>query len=162
MQQTWTPSRPPARSGEQKLGTLRLKGWPAVVAIVLVGIFLLYRATSARSALEGEQGELLRNHLRGEYAGHVLPDVKQAYDAGDTEELEAQVDRVTSLGDIQFTSVGVKGTGDEVIVKLTISVGGKAPPDGKTTRYYLLRHRTIGGWRVVREVGSWSWYLKLF
>lgn len=162
MQQTWTPSRPPARSGEQHVGTLRLRGWPAVAAVVLVGIFVMYRAVSARSALDGEQGELLRNHLRGVYAGHVLPDVEKAYASGDTAGLDEQVKRVTSLGDIKFTSTGIKGTGDEVIAKVTIEVGGKPPPDGKSTRYYLLRHRTIGGWRVVREVGSWSWYLKIF
>jgi len=162
MQQTWSPSRPTTPPGEQKVATLRLKGWPAVGAVVLLGVFFFYRAVSAGSALEGEQGELLRNHLRGEYAGHVLPDVRKAYEAGDDVELETQVDRVTALGEIEFTSVGVKGTGDEVVVKLTIAVGGKPPPDGKSTRYYLLRHRVIGGWRVIREVGAFSYYLKLF
>jgi len=141
-----------------EVAKLRLKGWPAVAAIVVVAVFLGYRAVSARSALEGQQGERLRQHLQGRYTAAALPSLRSAQ--GDA--LPGQVDAVTSFDKIRFTDVGVKGTGKEVVVRVTISVAGKPPPDGKAVRYYRMRHQAIGGWKVVREVGALSWYLNLF
>lgn len=138
---------------------VQLRGWATIPAIVVVLLFLGYRAMSARSVLDGEQGELLRGHLQGEYTSLELPNVRTAYADGYDDDA---VDRILSLDEIEFTEVRVKGASDEVIVQVTIEVAGGPPPDGASTRYYLLRHSTIGGWKVVREVGAMSFYLKLF
>lgn len=148
--------------GNANTMTIRVKGWAAIPVIVLLALFVTYRAVSAQSALMGQQGELLQSHLRGVYSSLALPGLRAALSEDDPEDLGRRVDEVASLDTIKFTSVGVKGTGDEVVVKVTIEVAGQPPPDGKPVRYFLLRHQNIGGWRVVREVGSFSYYLKLF
>jgi hypothetical protein len=148
------------RDGQQVLG-FKLERWMAIPGIVLVVLFVGYRAVAARSALSGPQGELLRNHLQGEYASLALPGLKAAQASGNDAEVSRLAEQALKTSEIEFTSVGVKGTSDEAVAKVTISVAGEAPPDGKPVRYFLLRHR-FGGWRVEREVGALSYYMKLF
>ena len=52
--------------------TIRLKGWAALIAIVLVGGFLAVKAFSAHSTLQSEAADLLKLQLAGEYASAHL------------------------------------------------------------------------------------------
>ena len=90
-----------------------------------------------------------------------MAEAKAAQASGDDTELSRLAEKAVESNAIEFTSVGVKGGSDEVIAKVTISVSGMTPPDGKPVRYFLLRHR-LGSWIVEREVSSFSYYAKLF
>ncbi len=148
------------RDGQQIL-SFELKRWMAIPGILIVILFFGYRAMSARSTLSGPQGEMLKNHLQGEYISLALPGLKAAQASGDDAELSRLAEKAVESNAIEFTSVGVKGGSDEVIAKVTISVSGMTPPDGKPVRYFLLRHRA-GTWRVEYEVSSFSYYMTLF
>ena len=149
------------RRDTQEIMSFEFKRWMAIPGILIVILFLGYRAMSARSALSGSQGELLKNHLQGEYISLALPDLKAAQASGDDAELSRLAETALKTNAIEFTSVGVKGGSEEVVAKVTISVSGMTPPDGKPVRYFLLRHRA-GTWRVEYEVSSFSYYTKLF
>lgn len=140
---------------------IELKGWAAVPAILLIALFVGYRMVAARSAFDGQQGEQLRAHLQAEYVGPEVRKLLARKDSASTAD-DAGPALLIAPTDIQFTSVGIKGSSKEAVAKVTILVAGKTPPDGRGTRYYLMRHRTIGGWHIVREVGALSYYLKLF
>ena len=60
--------------------TIRLKGWAALIAIVLVGGFLAVKAFSAHSTLQSEAADLLKLQLAGEYASaHLSGDFRMEY-----------------------------------------------------------------------------------
>lgn len=141
---------------------IRLKGWPAALVAVLAVGFVGYRALSAHSALEGPAKEKIIGHLQGVYTSHELPGLQEAYASGRTEELQERVDKVLTLDEIELTSLAVKGLGKDIVVKVGITVAGGPPPDGKSTRYYALRHRAVSGWQVTREITAFQYYLKLF
>lgn len=137
----------------------RLKGWMAVPFTVIVIGFLGYRLLAVKTTLASEGAELLKLWLRSEYASDLLGEIQ-------VEELDrSRVDpKVQSLLDsrkVEFTSISARGT-DPVYVKVTIQVNGKEPPDGRSTRYYIMEYSTVTGWRVRREISALSYYLHLF
>ena len=132
-----------------------IKGWAAVPVLAVLLIVAGFRMVSAESALDGEQGERLKSHLQGEYSSLLLAD------ADGTNLDAASIDALLEVDEIEFTDVSVKVRSDEAVVRVTIEVAGDSPPDGRDVRYFRMEHQTLGGWRVVREVGKWSYYLAL-
>lgn len=112
---------------------IELKGGTAVVVLAVIvavggGKFLMERST-----LEAEAAEKIKFWLRGEYLDLGLKDL----DPGQLTEEEAEraAEELLSLGNIVFTSVGARGRGDDVVVRVEIEVSGGPPPDGKRIRY---------------------------
>ena len=91
----------------------------------------------------------------------MLESLEEAVLAGNLDEISDQVGRIVSMNEIEFFGVGIKGTTDEIVVRIKIRVAGELPPDGIKTRYFRLRHRTMTGWRVVGEAGAFQYYMKL-
>lgn len=133
---------------------LRLKGRAALAAIALILGLLGWRATSARTALNGPASEAVRLQLVGEYADDLLPALR--------DDPEAHLDAIVRSEDIEITTLGVRGTGDNVVAKVEIQVRGGPPPDGESIRFYELEHTKLSGWRVRWETSEFQYRLKLF
>ncbi|NIR46742.1 MAG: hypothetical protein GWN99_20260 [Gemmatimonadetes bacterium] len=139
---------------------IKLKGWSAVAALVVIGAVLGGKLLMERSTLETEAMEQLKLTLQGEYGSYLLHDVDA--DRLTNEEMEAKAAELLELQDIRFTSIKARGRGDDVRVRVEVEVAGGDPPDGERVRYYKLSHSTLTGWRVRREITALSYYLKLF
>ncbi len=139
---------------------IELKGWSAVLAIVVITVAVVGKSMLERSTLESGAAELIRLQLRGEYSARELAgvDVSKLSEA----EMEAAAEELLALNSIALTSVSARGGGDDVIVKVEIQVAGGDPPDGKRVRYFRMSHGAVTGWRVERETTALSYYFKLF
>lgn len=137
-----------------------LKGWSAVLAIVVTTAAVVGKSMLERSTLESGAAELIKLQLRGEYSARELAgvDVSKLSEA----EMEAAAEELLALNSIALTSVSARGGGDDVIVKVEIQVAGGDPPDGKRVRYFRMSHGAVTGWRVERETTALSYYFKLF
>lgn len=141
------------------------RGWKALAALGLVlaffGISFLWRFQTVDEA--GRTA--LTEYLLKEYQGRGLRDVMQRlqeYKAGQPVEPLPELKPM----DIEFTSLSALGTGKyayrRMIVKVTITVDGGPPPDGKSTRYFYLTHYSAGdSWTVSSETTAYSYYSAL-
>jgi hypothetical protein len=136
--------------------TLALRGWPAVIAlVVVVGLYGLTFVISRR-ALDDRALAPIRHQLQGEYTAALLPGV-------DTQNPDpAAVDRLTALDHIDFASVSVRGFGSDVIVRVEPRVDGAPPPDGRDVRYYRMSYSTLTGWRLRHETTALRYYTRLY
>lgn len=139
---------------------IKLKGWSAVAALVVVAAVIGGKLMLERSTLETEAMEKLKFTLQGEYGSQLLHDVEPGQLT--YEEMEAKATELLALEEIRFTSIKARGRGDDVRVRVEIEVAGKAPPDGERVRYYKMSHSRVTGWRVRREITALSYYLKWF
>ncbi len=139
---------------------VQLKGLPAVLVIVVIVVGAAGKFYLERSTLESEAVERIKLQLQGEYSARELSNVD--VDQLSAAELEAAAEQLMSLSDIVFTSTAARGKGDDVVVRVEISVAGKDPPDGKGVRYYVMSHSVVTGWHLERETTALSYYLKLF
>ncbi len=48
------------------------------------------------------------------------------------------------------------------MVRAEILVDGGTPPDGRSVRYFRMRHSMVTGWRMRYEAHAVSYYLKFF
>jgi hypothetical protein len=135
---------------------ITLRGWPAVVALVIVaGLYGLTFVVSRR-ALDDKALEQIRHQLRGEYTAALLPGVDPSHPDPDA------VARLTALERIEFASVSVRGFGNDVIVRVEPRVDGEPPPDGRDVRYYRMSHSALTGWRVRHQSTAWRYYTRVF
>jgi hypothetical protein len=83
---------------------ITLRGWPAVVALVIVaGLYGLTFVVSRR-ALDDKALAPIRRQLQGEYTAALLPGVDPSHPDPDA------VARLTALERIEFASVSVRGS----------------------------------------------------
>jgi hypothetical protein len=72
-----------------------------------------------------------------------------------TAQAKALVQAAKQARDITITSAVARRrrSGGHYVVKVTYTVGGTTPPDGRTARYFLARKRALG-WTVRRETSA--------
>jgi hypothetical protein len=110
--------------GSRPSAGITLRGWPAVLAlVVVVGLYGLTFVVSRR-ALDDEALAPIRHQLQGEYTSTLLPGVDPRHPD------PAAVGRLTALERIEFASVSVRGFGSDVIVRVEPRVDGEPPPMG--------------------------------
>jgi hypothetical protein len=139
---------------------IELKGWKAIAALVIIAAAIVWKFAAERSTLATEAADEIKFWLRAEYlaAGMEGFDLSQLSE----EEAQAKGEELLSLSEIEFSSIGARGRGDDIVVKVEVQVAGKDPPDGRRTRYFRMSHSTVTGWRVRWEASAFSYYLKLF
>jgi len=136
-----------------------LKGWAAVPALLFVLAFAGYRLAASKSTLAEEATAKLRLQLKGEYAARHLEGVDPRTLSRDR--MDPRVAKLQALERIDLVSISSRGR-DPTYVRVEIRVDGKEPPDGRPVRYWCMEYSVITGWRVVREISSWKYYLRLF
>jgi hypothetical protein len=142
----------------------QLKGWPAVIAaVVLILGAVGYRVfLHGRLEVSSEAREQLELALMSEIAGDITADteaIKKALESGDRQAATA-IAEGTLERKVEIKGMKMKGSGEKVLVKATYVVFG---PDKEETKvgYFQFSHTMITGWQYRREVSSVSWYLTL-
>ncbi len=141
---------------------MQFTGWKAVaIGAVAVAIFAV-KYVSMQSSLSTDAASEIEFWLRGEYASWALERIDlDEIRRGDRTAIDPKVKAAIDSQDVEVVDIRARGK-EPTIARVEIRVGGKTPPDGKSVRYYKLTYSSIIGWRVVRETGAMSYYLKLF
>lgn len=137
-----------------------IKGIPALIIIVLVAAFFLWRILVTNDTVAPEIEELVRQQLAAEYARSLLPDLQAGVATKDEARLEADVERLKAYTKkITFTSLKSRGGGNNLYVRAKILVDGKAPPVGKSVRYFQFSHSMLLGYVYQQETWVLDYYL---
>lgn len=140
----------------------RVRGWQAIPLAFVIVAFLGWRVASARSSLSEELAGTIRLRIQSEYTSQALEDL-EGVDVRtlSAETVDPRIRRVLDAANVEIVSMSARGTGP-VVVRVELRVAGAPPPDGRGVRYYLARHATITGWRIVRETTALRYWLRLF
>ena len=137
-----------------------IKGIPALIIIVLVVAFFLWRVLITNDVVDSELEELVRQQLAIEYTRSMLPDLQKSVDAGDEDKVQEEMERLEAYTKkITFTSLKSKGGGDNLYVRAEILVDGKAPPVGKSLRYFHFHKSMLVGYVYQEEAWALEYYL---
>jgi hypothetical protein len=140
----------------------QLRGWQAIVAMVaLVGFFGIKAAVHVRT-VDDEMRAAVRERLLNEYSGRGPKDlarmVQEAREGSPVEMPPPVVQR-----EVEFTSIAAHGKigGGVTLVRAEVTVDGGPPPDSRSIRYFGISRKLEGGWMVVGESNSYSYYNEL-
>jgi hypothetical protein len=140
----------------------RVTGWKAVIVLIAVAAFLGYRYNALRTTLATEAADELRFWLAAEYMAQGLPTLEEALERGDEAAAELQAREIVARDRIEFPQLSARGDPEDVVVRAEILVDGGTPPDGRSVRYFRMRHSMVTGWRMRYEAHAVSYYLKFF
>jgi hypothetical protein len=98
--------------------------------------------------------------LVAEYSRMILPDLQAMVlkPSGKEKQIEEMVKQI-SLDSVRIVSIKARGKGDDVSVRVEITVDGKDPPDDRRIRYFRMSHSTLIGWQYEYEIGKWRYNL---
>jgi hypothetical protein len=140
----------------------QFRGWQALVAVAVVlgfwGIEIYLHVQSVDDAMR----EAVRAELLNEYSGRGPKDiarlVAEARAGAPVEPVQPLVQR-----DVEFTSIAARGKmdGRVTLVRAEVTVDGGPPPDGRPVRYFRMSTKLGGGWMVVGESDSYSYFREL-
>lgn len=148
-----------------QLGEINLKGWPAVAVIVAVIGYVVYSLAGTHNVLGNDDiVATLEERITRDMTRSNAAQIDDAADREEFEEVSALADRIRDA-DVDFYEVHASepviplATGGEIIVYVRFST---SDDPGEQTRYYRLERAGFTGWRVLREVSAWSWWLAKF
>lgn len=142
-----------------EVGKIQLTGRKALVVLFIVLAIGGYRYYTRQTTVDAGAKEKIQTWLFSEYARKALGKIKTE---GIENLTEAEVEGVLNLEKIQIKSIKARGRRDDVVVRVEFMVDGKPPPDGKSVRYFKMRHSLITGWSMKRNTTALSYYLKLW
>ena len=139
---------------------LTITGLPAVTLIALLSLYLIWRLLTTNDAVTPEVAQGIHDVLAAEYARSLLPSLQEGVAARDETRLKAEVDRLeTYTKKITFSSLKSRSVGNQVIVRADILVDGKAPPTGKSVRYFRFSHSILLGYVYQQESFAVEYWL---
>ena len=137
----------------------QLRGWHAIVAIFVIAVYLCGTTLAHIRPVDDQMRDVVRERLLNEYSGRGPKDiariVAEAHEGSPVEAVPSVVQR-----DVEFASMAAHGkrSGRVTYVRVVIMVDGGSPPDGRSIRYFALSSKLGGGWMVVGETNSYSYY----
>lgn len=138
------------------------RGWHAAIALVAVLGFFGVKSFLRIRMVDESMRDAVRQQLMNEYSGRGPKDVARL-----VAEARAQqpLDAVPPLvqRDIEFKSIGARGQWDALVavIRVEITVDGAAPPDGRNTRFFRVSQKLDGGWMVIGDSDSYSYFMML-
>lgn len=130
-----------------------LKGKSGLVLGLLFMVVCLVGYSSKNASLQKNGKEMIIEYLHADYTRIKLPNLQSrlAENISD-EEKDDLIDRFFELGKIEIQSIEMLGKRDKGhVVRVDVSLSGEVPPDGKSSRYFLMKHSIFYGWRIERE-----------
>jgi len=149
-----------------KLGKINLKGWHAVVGIVVLGLFIGYRFTTLDKVVDEKVLKTIENEIKLDFTRTTLPLLKRAIDSEDQNEVDEESEKILRHR-IEIESVSasrslfsITSYPDAVFrVKYSVVVDDETLDEG--VRYMDFENGMISGWRYYRDVSKISYYLNL-
>lgn len=134
--------------------TLKLTGWKAVAALVVLAGFVGFRWVTARDALDSQGREVMQRWVASELQRPMLADT-----AGDPAQ---KAEALLAAGKVRFRSMSGRGPLDNMVVRVELEPSADLPPGTKMVRYYRMQYSSLTGWRHRGNTTALSWYLALF
>jgi len=142
---------------------MKLNGWKAVVAILAVAAFMIFKFNMQTEALQTDGVEAIKAWLQRESVRAVLPDMKKAIqNPSKNEEYLSQTVDDLNISNFEIISVTRRGADERIIVRAEVRYKGDAPSEGMDVRYLRMHYSMVAGWRVEREASKWDYYLASF
>lgn len=143
----------------------QLKGWPAVIVVVLaVGVVIGYRIhLHSNPEISAELEKKLEFDLMTELAGGISADaeaIDAALQRGDTRRAE-QIGQDMLKRKVEIDDFDMRGGGDDIIVRAEYTLFGPGEPEPRVG-YYRYSYSSLTGWQYQYETSVWSWRMKLF
>lgn len=130
-----------------------LRGWPAVVVLVLLVGFVIVRGVTVRSTLAEDARVALEEQIRLDYARRLLAETADApMDAAGAEALLA-------TRRIELVSLEVRGPLDDLVARVEATLDGGVPPGEDAVSYWRLEYSRVMGWRVRGRTDRVAWWL---
>jgi len=140
----------------------QFRGWHILIGVaLLLGFFGLKMWLKIRTVDDGMR-DAVREELLKEYSGRGPKDVarilQEAHDGAPIEEVQP-----VAQHDVEFTSIEARGSmGARVtLVRADVTVDGGPPPDGQAVRYFRISQKLGGGWMVIGNSDSYSYFSEL-
>ncbi|MFC1580293.1 hypothetical protein ACFL4N_05210 [Thermodesulfobacteriota bacterium] len=145
---------------------IHLKGWQGlVVLVVLIGVVIVRLTTFSDNKDDSALMQKLEVQLMCDYFPNEAAKLREAYDSGDSEELQNAVKSVTTAK-LNIESVQTSSplfdfsTSKDVVVKVTYSLVDASGTRDRKTKYYLFKHGSVGNsWSYQYETGVVRYYL---
>jgi hypothetical protein len=140
----------------------QLRGWHAIVGTIVLAVYLGGTILVHLRPVDDGMRDAIRDRLQNEYSGRGPKDiariVAEAREGSPVEALPSVVQR-----DVELVSLAAHGklSGRVTYVRAVVMVDGGPPPDGRSIRYFALSSKLGGGWMVVGETNSYSYYTEL-
>lgn len=142
---------------------ISIKGWKVIPVLVVLLVIVGYKYYAMRETLDTAATQVIKTWILAEYVGKGIDNLKlQNLEAMSPEQAELAAEQLLKLNRIDIKSIKARGKGDDIVVRVEITVDGKTPPDGKRIRYFRMKHSMITGWTMKRGATSLSYYLKLW
>ncbi len=140
----------------------QFRGWQSLVAVAAVlGLWGIQMYLHVRP-VDDAMRDAVREELLNEYSGRGPKDVArlvaEARAGSPVEPVQPLVQR-----NVEFTSIAARGKmdGRVTLVRAEVTVDGGPPPDGRPVRYFRVSGKFTGGWMVIGESDSYSYFMEL-
>jgi hypothetical protein len=142
---------------------IKLTGWKAVIVVVAVIGFVIFKLNVQTKALQTEGVEEVKRRLLLESARAALPDMRKALEnpAENTGYLEKMA-KDLQLENFEIVSVTRHGVGERIVARVEVRYKGESVSEGMGVRYFRMKYSTVTGWRVVHETTKLNYYLAAF
>ena len=142
---------------------IKLTGWKAVIVIVAVIGFVIFKLNVQTKALQTEGVEEVKRWLLLESARAALPDMRKALEnpAENTGYLEKMA-KDLQLENFEIVSVTRHGVGERIVARVEVRYKGESVSEGMGVRYFRMKYSTVTGWRVIHETTKLNYYLAAF
>lgn len=133
---------------------IKLKGWPAVLVIVGVLSFGIWRIFNAHADLESGATEKLKQWITAEYHRDALKHYENTP--------ELLMEKMREIEKLEFEAIDARGTPDNMVVRVQVAPNPAEPAGAKHERYFRMQHDNLTGWHFKREVGVINWWMALW
>jgi len=134
--------------------TVKLTGWKAVVVLVAVVGFGVFRFLTARQELTGEGRGVLESWIAGELIRPRLSDRSMA--------VEEKEEAILGASGVRIRSLKARSSLDDMVFRVELEPSPDYPPGTELTRYYRMTYSTISGWRHRGPTSALGYHLALF
>jgi hypothetical protein len=134
-----------------------------VVAVLIIGLIAL-RSFNARTTLDTQGRETLREWVALELQRPLLDEASAGMESGEMDEaaMEGQAQAILAAGDVRIASMRAKGPLDDLVVRIELEPSPGLPPGTERVRYYRMEYSSVTGWRHRGDATALSWYLKIY
>lgn len=146
-------------TGDRSIDVARVQftGWKALVVLALLAGYAVLRYHTPQVTLDTAARDAVRSSVAAEYQGGA----RAPGGLGPVLDSAAVADLLEQRG-VEIPSITGRGSSDNVVVQVEMSVRGGPPPDGRPVRYFRLLHLTRARWRVVGESSVVRYYTRLW
>ncbi|PIS47022.1 MAG: hypothetical protein COT17_05565 [Elusimicrobia bacterium CG08_land_8_20_14_0_20_51_18] len=139
--------------------TVNLGGWKAIIVILAILGFSVFKYQTSRRTLEPKVRQIIRLEMAAEYLQLAKAELEIPLPEG--QEAKSS-EMLKNIERIEFKSLSARGKDDDIVARAEILVDGKVPAGKKPVRYFRMEYSVLTGWRYLNETSAMVYYLKFF